>query len=246
VSAPDLRAAIRRTIWAADPASTKYALGGPCFRWTADRLTLTAADGRRVAEAEIPCDSAAPHAEWSIVVPASALKQIDATFRDADDVLTITFGSSEAVFASTRGGVVPARLLHGRFPDLAAMQPDGSKGRTAPIDPATFLPVLKQVAVVDDSEAGSNAVTLLLSGGTMRLRSAATSVGVSEAEYPIAWDAADAEVAVNGAWLDTAIRAAGDEPFTLDLATVSRFPDRAPDLMIESPGFRCTLVPITP
>src|SRR4051812_1605984 len=49
VAAADLRKLIRRTIFATDVESTRYALGGVLVELTADSITMVGTDGRRLA-----------------------------------------------------------------------------------------------------------------------------------------------------------------------------------------------------
>ncbi len=49
VRAADLRKLIRRTIFATDVESTRYALGGVLVELTAETITMVGTDGRRLA-----------------------------------------------------------------------------------------------------------------------------------------------------------------------------------------------------
>ena len=58
VSARLFRELIRRTLFATDVESSRYALGGVLLEFATDRITAVATDGRRLAKMEAPLKSA--------------------------------------------------------------------------------------------------------------------------------------------------------------------------------------------
>src|SRR5205807_5312384 len=86
VAAGDLKKLIRRTIFATDVESTRYALGGVLVELTGESITLVGTDGRRLARMTAPAearnDAATP--AGSPVVPVKALKLIERNLDDAD------------------------------------------------------------------------------------------------------------------------------------------------------------------
>ena len=57
VAAADLRKLIRRTIFATDVESTRYALGGVLVELTAESITMVGTDGRRLARMSAPAEA---------------------------------------------------------------------------------------------------------------------------------------------------------------------------------------------
>ena len=57
VAAADLKKLIRRTIFATDVESTRYALGGVLVELTAESIAMVGTDGRRLARMSAPADS---------------------------------------------------------------------------------------------------------------------------------------------------------------------------------------------
>ena len=57
VAAADLRKLIRRTIFATDVESTRYALGGVLVELTAESITMVGTDGRRLAKMSAPAEA---------------------------------------------------------------------------------------------------------------------------------------------------------------------------------------------
>ena len=56
------REVVRRTVFATDNESSRYALGGVLLELTADEITAVATDGRRLARQEGPAKSVGGHA----------------------------------------------------------------------------------------------------------------------------------------------------------------------------------------
>ena len=57
VAAADLKKLIRRTIFATDVESTRYALGGVLVELTAESITMVGTDGRRLARMVAPAEA---------------------------------------------------------------------------------------------------------------------------------------------------------------------------------------------
>ena len=57
VAAADLKKLIRRTIFATDVESTRYALGGVLVELTAESIAMIGTDGRRLARMSAPAES---------------------------------------------------------------------------------------------------------------------------------------------------------------------------------------------
>src|SRR6202011_1260363 len=86
VAAADLRKLIRRTIFATDVESTRYALGGVLVELTAETITMVGTDGRRLARAIAPAEAehGAQNPTGSPVIPVKALKLIERNLDDDD------------------------------------------------------------------------------------------------------------------------------------------------------------------
>ena len=118
VAAADLRKLIRRTIFATDVESTRYALGGVLVELTAEtdhdgryRRPPPGQDGgggrgreRRRSPAGSP------------VIPVKALKLIERNLDDDDPPVHLAIQAGAAVLVRTERAVIYSRLVEGRFP----------------------------------------------------------------------------------------------------------------------------------
>src|SRR5690606_17684190 len=98
VSAADLKRLIRRTIFATDVQSVRYALGGVLFEFSDDSLACVGTDGRRLAKATCPLEpEGTPKVVGSPVIPVKALKLIERNLNDDDPPVHLAFtGTTDA------------------------------------------------------------------------------------------------------------------------------------------------------
>ena len=77
-----LKEMIRRTIFATDNESTRYALGGVLLEFSANRMTAVATDGRRLAKMDGPAQAIGGHGEGAAaksatIVPTKSMQLIE-------------------------------------------------------------------------------------------------------------------------------------------------------------------------
>ena len=74
-----LKEMIRRTIFATDNESSRYALGGVLLEMGPDKITAVGTDGRRLAKMEVPARSEGGHqsGDSMTIVPTKAMQLID-------------------------------------------------------------------------------------------------------------------------------------------------------------------------
>ena len=136
VSASDLRKLIRRTMFATDVESTRYALGGVLIELDAESITMVGTDGRRLAKmsaaAEAENGVAAP--TGSPVIPVKALKLIDRNLDDPDLAVHIAIqaGSAALIRTADQGAIIYTRLVEGPLPPLPGRLPGRRRGQDPP------------------------------------------------------------------------------------------------------------------
>src|SRR5690349_21265671 len=118
IAAADLKRLIRRTMFATDVESTRYALGGVLVELTSESITLVGTDGRRLARmsapAEMEGDQALP--TGTPVIPVKTLKLIERNLSDDDPPVHLSIQSGTAAFVRSESAVIYSRLVEGRFP----------------------------------------------------------------------------------------------------------------------------------
>lgn len=186
VPAGALRTMIRRTIFATDSESTRYALGGIQMELGADRLTLAATDSRRLAV--VTCGSSVvgtpeiPAA--SPVIPSKAMGLIEKSLGDGTGEVHIALHANDIV-VRCQGTTIASQLVQGRFPDYRKVVPE-SYNSTVELVVAPFFSAVRQAMIVTNEE--SRGVDFQFANGTLRLNSQAADIGQSKIEMPIAYD----------------------------------------------------------
>ena len=125
---------IRRTTFATDNESSRYALGGVLIELTADKITAVGTDGRRLAMMEAPAQSVGGHATGDnmTIVPARSMHLIEKILTEPDAEIHIAARANEMLVKSPRATLY-SRLVEGRFPkwrDVFPKRPDAVQDRT--------------------------------------------------------------------------------------------------------------------
>lgn len=189
VSALSLRQLIRRTVFATDVESTRYALGGIQLEMNAERITLAATDSRRLAVVSAGCrvEGQPTLPMPPPVIPAKAMALIERILSDGDAEAKIAVHTNDIAVQS--GGVtVTSQLVQGRFPDYRKVLPT-TFNATIDLVVGPFHSAVRQAQIVTNEE--SRGVDFTFTNGTLRLSSQAADIGQSKVELPISYAAAD-------------------------------------------------------
>src|SRR5690606_17674681 len=83
----EFRQAIRRTIFATDPESTRYALGGVLLELAPERATLAATDSRRLAVMHIPArlQGSPAGGTQQPIIPAKGMQLIEKCLGESEE-----------------------------------------------------------------------------------------------------------------------------------------------------------------
>ncbi len=210
ISAPALRELIRRTLFATDVESTRYALGGVLTEIEADKITLVATDSRRLALAYSPCGSqggSENEAARSPVVPAKAMSLIEKSIADSsDDVFLAVHENDVVVKAGT--STVYCRLVEGRFPNYKAVVPDSCE-KSVELVVGPFYSAVRQAQIVTNEE--SRGVDFQFSNGLLTLTSVAADIGRSKIELPISYEGDEVTVTFDPKFVADFLRILGPE-----------------------------------
>jgi len=107
----------RRTLFATDSESSRYALGGVLVELTSDGITAVATDGRRLAKQEGPAKSVGGHksGENMTIIPTRAMQLIERALADNEENLQLTARENDVLVRSGRTTIY-SRLVEGRYP----------------------------------------------------------------------------------------------------------------------------------
>jgi len=186
IEAKALKEAIRRTVFATDIESTRYALGGVLVELSPESITMAATDSRRLAVVKGVCRSEGVQDTEAArpVIPREAMTLIEKSIGDSDEQIAIAAHANEVLIRCANSTIF-SRLVEGRFPKYQDVIPAES---TSTIDllVGPFYSIVRQAQIVTNDE--SRGVEFAFADGTLTLTSQSPELGQSKVEMPISYD----------------------------------------------------------
>ncbi len=184
-----LKQGIQRTLFATDPESTRYALGGVLLELDQEDITLAATDSRRLAVYKSSCKAqgAASEEVGVPVIPSKAMQLIDRSIHDDDQEVHLAIHQNDVLIRSGLSTIY-ARLVEGRFPRYQDVMPSHF-GITIDLVVGPFHSAVRQAMIVTNE--GSHGVDFQFADGTLTLTSSGADVGSSKIQMPIGYDGED-------------------------------------------------------
>lgn len=186
IPASVFRQIIRRTSFATDVESTRYALGGLLLEFDDGKITVAATDSRRLAVATAACETegSPKPPEKKTVVPTRAMALLERSI-DADaEFVDVAVRDNDVLMRSGRC-VIYSRLVEGRFPPYQDAIP-ASGAVNVPLTGGPFHAAVRQAQIVTNEE--SRGVDFTFDKSQLTLSSRAQDVGESKVELPIEYD----------------------------------------------------------
>ncbi|MEM9657134.1 MAG: DNA polymerase III subunit beta, partial [Planctomycetota bacterium] len=182
-----LRELVRRTAFATDSESSRFALGGVKLEFENDQITAVGTDGRRLARMSGPV---AIHGEpntvsQNVIVPTRAMLLIERAVAPSDAEVKVSIRGNEFLVQSQRA-MVAARLLEGRFPEWRKVFPDAGGSTRIDLAVGPTHAAVRQAAIVTSEE--SRGVDFSFGDGMLLLSGRSAEVGESRVELPIGYD----------------------------------------------------------
>jgi DNA polymerase-3 subunit beta len=188
LSARLLKEMIRRTLFATDTESGRYALGGVVLELGPEQIVAVATDGRRLAKMEGPLTAVGDvsHPDTSTIVPSRSLQLIDRAIHESDGEVRLVAHPNEILIGSPRA-TIHSRLVEGRFPKWRDVIPDRRDGQLIEMTVGPILSAVRQASIVSNDE--SRGLTFSFGNGTLVLAAQTADVGQTRIELPIPYDA---------------------------------------------------------
>lgn len=208
---------VRRTLFATDTESSRYALGGVLLEFEEEKITAVGTDGRRLAKMEGPAMSIEGGAstETMTIVPARAMQLMDRALTDADAEIKIAAHASDVQIKSPRATIY-ARLVEGRFPKWRDVFPQRSDSTQIEMNVGPVFTAVRQAAIVTSEE--SRGILLTFSAGTLTLSGQTAEVGQSRVELPIAYEGSDISISLDHRFVGDFLKVLDPEKtFTIDV-----------------------------
>jgi DNA polymerase III subunit beta len=209
IDAADLKKLIRRTMFATDVESTRYALGGVLVEVTDESIAMVGTDGRRLARMSAPAaaENSPPAPVGSPVIPVKALKLIERNLVNDDLSVHLSFQTGTAVMVRSERAVIYSQLVEGRFPRYQDVFPANSDTKIV-LEVGSLRMAVEQASIVTSDD--SRGVDFQFSSGMLRLTSRSADVGSSHVELPINYEGKTVEITFDPRYLIDALKTLDD------------------------------------
>lgn len=219
VNAMALKELIRRTLFATDTESSRYALGGVLLEFEKDKLTAVGTDGRRLAKMETETKSVGGYkgSDSMTIVPSKSMQLIDrALVADAEAQVQIVARPNDVLIRSANATIY-SRLVDGRFPKWRDVIPSKRDGVDIDMSVGPVFSAVRQAAIVSSDE--SRGIDFTFGKGSLILSGNTAEVGQSRVEMPIPYDGDDIVLSLDHRFVSDFLKVLGsDKKFNVNVA----------------------------
>ncbi len=183
LTTPLVRELVKRTVFATDNESSRYALGGVLVELSGNTVIAVGTDGRRLAKMEGPAvATGGSPADVQPIVPARAMQLIERCLGAADMPVHLAVHPSE-ILVKTGPTTISARLVEGRFPRWRDVFPERPEAMQVSLLAGPLLAAVRQAAIVTSEQ--SKGVDFAFEPGQLVLSGRSAESGESRIEMPI-------------------------------------------------------------
>jgi DNA polymerase-3 subunit beta len=211
------REVVRRTIYATDNESSRYALGGVLLEMSASGITAVATDGRRLARQEGPAKSVGGHVsgDHMTIIPTKAMQLIERVLADNEDNIQLAARENDVLIKSGRATIY-SRLVEGRYPKWRDVFPRREGMIKIELSVGPFYAAVRQAAIVTSEER--RGVDFIFGGGKVILAGHGAEFGESHVELPVAYDGADVPIMLDPRFFSDFLKVLeAEQTFTMEL-----------------------------
>jgi DNA polymerase-3 subunit beta len=211
------RELVRRTVFATDNESSRYALGGVLLELSGDKIIGVATDGRRLAKQEGPAKSVGGHesGENMTIIPTRAMQILERALADNDENIQLAARENDVLVKSTRATIY-SRLVEGRYPKWRDVFPRREDVVKIELTVGPFYAAVRQAAIVTSEER--RGVEFTFGEGKVLLAGHGAEFGESRVELPIAYDGPPLPVSLDPRYVSDFLRVLDSEQiFTMEL-----------------------------
>lgn len=216
VNANVLKELIRRTLFATDSESSRYALGGIKLEMENETIVAIGTDGRRLAKMEGSMSTVGkPTDNGSTIIPSKSMQLIERMLPSDDTSIKLAAQSND-LMVEEPGGVFYTRLVEGRFPPWRDVLPKREETNRIEIAAGPLYAAIRQAAIVASDE--SRGIDFTFEKGTLRLSSSTAEVGQSKIEMPVPYDGDELTITLDHRFVADFLKVLdSDQVFTLDI-----------------------------
>ncbi len=212
-----LKELIRRTLFATDAESSRYALGGVLLELDNNTITAVGTDGRRLAkmEGKIKKVGSPKAGESATIVPSRAMQLMERILPEGDVTVQIAARNNDLLLKEPHG-IFYTRLVEGRFPKWRDVLPNRSESNRIDIPVGPMYSALRQAAIVSSEE--SRGIDFTFKNGSLVLSNSTAEVGQSRIEMPVTFDDEELTITLDHRYVADFLKVLQpDKTFTLDV-----------------------------
>jgi DNA polymerase III subunit beta len=211
------REVVRRTVFATDNESSRYALGGVLLELAEAGLTAVATDGRRLARQEGPAQSIGGHAtgDKMTIIPTKTMQLLDRALGDNEENIQLAARDND-ILVRSGGATIYSRLVEGRYPKWRDVFPRRDGMAKIELSVGPFYAAVRQAGIVTSDER--RGVNFTFGGGKVVLVAHGAEFGDSLVELPVAYDGPDIGITLDPRFLGEFLKVLDPQQnFTMEL-----------------------------
>ena len=211
------RELIKRTLFATDAESARYALGGVLLEIDGDSITAVGTDGRRLAKMTgVITKTGSPKDPGSAtIVPSRSMQLMERILVDGDEKVHLLPQANELLMRDSNG-VFYSRLVEGRFPPWQDVIPKRDETNKIEIPVGPMYSALRQAAIVSSDE--SRGVDFTFGNGSLVMSNSTAEVGQSRVEIPVPYSEEELTITLDHRYVADFLKVLKpDNTFTFDI-----------------------------
>ena len=192
------RELVRRTVFATEPESVRYALAGVCWELEGQELVAVATDGRRLAKVAVSVEFSDPPPKWpeSVVIPTQALQLVERAAKD--EYVQFAADAREIQFLSGPLSL-RARLHEGQFPAWREVIPRRGEGFKTELVAGPLGAAVRQAEALLGRE--DRGIFWRFGRGELLVSAERVEYGQGTVRLPVAWEHPDLAVRLDPRFL---------------------------------------------
>ena len=217
VTSGTLKELTKRTLFATDAESSRYALGGVKLEFEEKKVTAVGTDGRRLAKMEGLVETVGTPSEGgsSTIVPSRSMQLIDRILPEESEKIQIAAQANELLVRGP-SGVFYTRLVEGRFPKWREVIPTRDDSNQIEMTVGPMYQALRQAAIVASDE--SRGIDFTFKDGSLILSNTTADVGESRIEMPVSYEGDELTITLDHRYVADYLKVLSPEKsFTFDI-----------------------------
>ncbi len=230
---------VKRTAFATDPDSSRFALGGVLLELNGEEVLAVGTDGRRLARVQGTGKSIGGHQTSgnSTIIPTRSLTLMERSIGDKEEVVHIASRGNDVLLRTGRCTIY-SRLVEGRYPNWRQVIPQRDNSVAIDMTVGPFYNVIRQAAIVADQE--TRGLDFEFGNGTLVLTAKTADLGQSRVELPIDYDGEVIKLKLDYRFVSDFLKVLDSSTsFKLDVASSTQ-----PALMTTADGYAYVVMPM--